>query len=132
MIVIVILHVLFSTELTDFRLDKSFRRFTYKDGRLTATVNGVYYIYAQAFFESYPNGPSLHNQVALSVNGIPVSVLQTGLGGSADYGSVNTGRLVPLHEGDYISLVTIDDSRMWVTEHHTFFGANRVSKLPRA
>lgn len=95
-------------------------------------MDGAYYIYAQAFFESYPNGPSFHNRVALSVNGTPVSVLQTGLGGSADYGTVTTGRIVELHEGDSISLVTIDDSRMWVTEYHTFFGAYKVAKLPKA
>ena len=79
------------------------------------------------FFEIYNSGPTYHNRVALAVNGAAFSLMQTGLGGNADYGSRNTGGLVELHKDDYISLVTHYDSRLWVSRRHTFFGAYRIS-----
>lgn len=99
---------------------------------MTAGRNGSYYIYAQVFFETYPDGPSVHNQVALSVNGEPISVLQPGLGPGwlNDYGSVSTGRLVTLLKGDNVSLVTVEDSRLWVTDQHTFLGAYKITTIP--
>lgn len=124
--------LLLSVEITDFRVDGPFRRFTYLNGTLTAQIGGTYYIYAQAFFEHYPGEPSEpRNHVAFAVNGVTVSVIQPGMGGFADYGSVNTGRIVHLLKGDYISLITINPSRIWITEDHSFFGAYRVSNIPR-
>ena len=89
---------------------------------------GLYYIYAQVFFESYNAGPTYHNRVALMVNGAPFSLMQTGLGGQADYGSRYTGGIVQLHKDDYISLETVCDSRLWVSRHHTFLGAYRIGE----
>ena len=89
---------------------------------------GLYYIYAKVFFEVYNTGPTLHNRVALAVNGAPISLMQTGLGGMADYGSTYTGGIVELHKDDYISLVAVFDSRLWVSRRHTFFGAYRISE----
>jgi len=90
---------------------------------------GLYYIYAHVFFEIYNSGPAYHNRVALSVNGAPFSLMQTGLGGNADYGSRYTGGVVQLHKGDYISLVAIFDSKLSVALRHTFFGAYRIGEL---
>ena len=45
--------------------------------------------------------------------------MQTGLGGKVDYGSVFTGGVIELHEGDYISLKTIYPSSLWVSRAHT-------------
>ena len=74
---------------------------------------GVYYIYAQVFFQIYDTGPTYHNRVALTVNGAPFSLMQAGLGDKADYGSRYTGWIVELHTDDYISLVTVYDSGLW-------------------
>lgn len=105
-----------------------FRVFTHENGRLKVQQCGFYYIYAQVCFESHGNGPTYHNRVALSVNGAPFSLLQTGLQGMADYGSKFTGGVIQLHEGDYISLKTIYDCNLWVSRAHTFFGAYRIGE----
>ena len=113
----------FAIEITDFVAGKTFQGFTTENGRLKVPESGLYYIYAQAFFESYSSAPEYHNRVALSVNGASFSLMQTGLGGKVDYGSVFTGGVIELDEGDYISLKTIFTSRLWVSRAHTFFGA---------
>ena len=113
----------FAIEITDFVAGKAFQGFTTENGRLKVPESGLYYIYAQAFFESYSSAPEYHNRVALSVNGTPFSLMQTGLGGKADYGSVFTGGVIQLQEGDYINLKTVTPSKLWVTSAHTFFGA---------
>ena len=89
---------------------------------------GLYYIYAQVFFEIDNSGPTYHNRVALSINGASFSLMQTGLGDRADYGSKYTGGIVHLHKNDYISLVTVYESRLWVSRRQTFFGAYRISE----
>ena len=83
------------------------------------------------FFGNYSGAPTYHNRVALSVNGRPFSLMQTGLGGRADYGSLYTGGVVLLHYGDYISLVTAYDSSVLMKPGHTFFGAQKVGNIPR-
>jgi len=113
-------------EITEFQAVKTFRGFTHDNGRLKLQECGVYYIYAQVFFEIYSSAPAYHNRVALTVNGAPFSLMQTGLGGKADYGSVFTGGVVQLHEGDYISLKTIYPSSLWVSRAHTLFGAYKI------
>lgn len=115
-------------EITEFQADETFQGFTHGNGRLKVQECGTYYIYAQVFFEMHSGAPTYHNRVALSVNGSPFSLMQTGLGGQADYGSVYTGGVVHLHKGDYISLVTAFDSHLSVARAHTFFGAYRIGQ----
>ena len=116
-------------ELTQFREDGNLRKFTHENGRLIAQKKGYYHIYAQVFFETYPEADTLHNRVALSINGHAVSLMQSGLGeGRADYGSVSTGVVNYLKEGDYISLKTEYPSKIWMSHAHTFFGAYRVRR----
>lgn len=115
-------------EITEFEADKAFRGFTHENGRLKVQLCGFYCIYAQVFFEIHASGPTYHNRVALSVNGATFSLLQTGLQGMADYGSVFTGGVIQLHEGDFISLKTTYDSNLWVSRRHTFFGAYRIGE----
>lgn len=116
-----------NTEITQFQADGTLKRFTHGNGRLIVTRRGSYYIYAQAFFESYPQGDFLHNRVALTINGNEVSLMQTPLGeGRTDYGSHFTGVIKFLKKGDYISLKTVYPSRMWVSYAHTFFGAHKI------
>lgn len=116
------------TEITEFQPDETFQGFTHDNGRLKVQKCGLYYIYAQVFFQMHSKGPTYHNRVALTVSGTPFSLMQTGLGGMADYGSRYTGGVVRLHEQDYISLVTQYESRLWVSRRHTFFGAYRISE----
>ncbi|KAL9985497.1 hypothetical protein ACROYT_G007911 [Oculina patagonica] len=117
------------SELTQFGEDGNLKGFTHENGRLIVPKSGSYYIYAQVFFESYPDGPTYHNRVALAINGNAVSLMQTGLGeGRADYGSLFTGAIKNLEKGDYISLKTVYSSRLWVSNHHTFFGAYKIIK----
>ena len=115
-------------ELTQFEADGDLKGFTHENGRLVVQKNGYYYIYAQAFFDSYPTGVHSHNRVALAINGNGISLMQTGLGGSADYGSVFTGAVKYLKKDDYISLKTSYPSKLWVSNSHTFFGAYRIRK----
>ncbi len=116
-------------ELTQFQPDGNLKSFTHDNGRLMVQKKSYYNIYAQVFFESYPDGPTFHNRVALAVNGNAVSLIQTALGeGRADYGSLSTSVVKYLNEGDYISLKTVYPSRLWVTKAHTFFGAYRVRR----
>ena len=115
-------------ELTQFQADGELKGFKHENGRLVVQKNGYYYIYAQAFFGSYPTGVHSHNRVALAINGNGISLMQTGLGGSADYGSVFTAAVKYLKKDDYIGLKTSYPSKLWVSNAHTFFGAYRISK----
>ena len=117
-----------SAEITEFQADKTLQGLTHSNGRLRVQECGSYYIYAQVFFEIYTKAVPYHNRVALSVNGAPFSLMQTGLGGRADYGSLYTGGIVHLQKGDYISLVTVYDSYLWVSRAHSFFGAYKISQ----
>ena len=120
-------YVFILAEITQLRPDGTLRRFTHENGRLIVTRRGSYYIYAQAFFESYPEGDFLHNRVALAINGNEVSLAQTSLGeGLIDYGTQFTGVIKFLKKGDYISLKTVYPSRLWVSNAHTFFGAHKI------
>ena len=122
------LPVFILAEITDFQADETFQGLTHQNGRLKVDNGGVFYIYSQVFFEHYSGAPRYHNRVALTVNGAPFSLMQTGIDGYADYGSLSTGGVIRLRKGDYISLVTVYDSRLWVSRAHTFFGAYRVSE----
>ncbi|XP_078357208.1 uncharacterized protein LOC144642085 [Oculina patagonica] len=116
-------------EIPQFRVDGNLKGFTHEKGRLIVPKSGYYYIYAQVFFETYPDGPTFHNRVALAINGVGVNLMQTGLGeGRADYGSISTSAIKYLEKGDYISLMTVYPSALWVSNRHTFFGAYRISK----
>ena len=122
-----ILYLFILAEITQFGADGTLKRFTHENGRLIVTRRGSYYIYAQAFFESYTEGEFLHNRVALTINGNEVSLLQTALGeGRTDYGTQFTGVIKFLKKGDYISLRTVYPSWLWITPAHTFFGAHKI------
>lgn len=122
----------FFTDITEFRIDQPFRSFKYENGRLIAEKDGAYFIYAQLFFGNYSDAVTFHNRVALVVNGAIFSYLQTSLGGGgADYGSVFTEGIAPLRTGEYIKLSSIWDSNVWMKPAHTFFGAYKISDIPR-
>ena len=115
-----------SSEISDFQADNAFQGFNYYgNGRLIVQECGLYYIYAQAFFVD-SSVPGSHNRVALSVNGAPFSLLQSGVEKEDDYGSFFTAGVALLNEGDYISLITAYDSKLWVAPAHTFFGAYKI------
>lgn len=111
-----------------FQADNLFQGLTHENGRLKVKEDGLYYIYAQVFFESFffTGGPQYHNRVALVINGATFNIMKTALGGKADYGSVYTGGVIHLHKGDYMSLMTLMDSQLWVSGQHTFFGAYKI------
>lgn len=90
-------------------------------------MSGTYYIYAQAFFEAYPQGGSSHNRVALAVNGETVSLFQNSLGKGSDYGNRFTGATKKLTEGDQISLIDVYPSKLWTEKLHTFSGTMKIS-----
>ena len=116
-----------SLEISDFQADNAFQGFSYYgNGRLIVQECGLYHIYAQAFFEVYSSVPGSHNRMALSVNGAPFSLLQSGVEKENDYGSFFTAGVALLNEGDYISLITTYDSKLWVAPAHTFFGASKI------
>ena len=104
------------------------RDFINENGRLKVTQEGFYHIYAQVFFEHYPGAPLDHNHVALTVNGTVFGSMQPARSNQwlADYGSVYTSGVTKLKVGDLVGLMTVHDSRLWVTYAHTFFGAYRA------
>ena len=101
--------------------------FTIENGQMKVTESGAYYVFAQVFFETYPEGPAFHNRVALTVNGGPFALLHTGLDNRGDYGSLYTGGVIDLKPGDTIGLMTVYDSKLWVSYRHTFFGAYKIN-----
>lgn len=108
-------------EITEFHVAGVLEGLTHESGRLKPEEAGAFHIYAQV-------APEYHNRVALAVNGITFSIMQTGLGGKADYGSLTTGGVIYLQKGDYISLVALYDSHVLMSGDHTFFGAFRISE----
>ena len=101
--------------------------FTQETGQLLVQREGVYHVFAQVFFENYPDAPSIyHNRVELTINEKPIAVMQTPIGNQADYGTESSGVVVKLNVGDRIGLKTVYESNIWLTKHHTFFGAYRI------
>lgn len=115
-------------EIAEFHVAGVLEGLTQESGRLKPEEAGAFHIYAQVFFESYSEAPEYHNRVALAVNGVTFSIMQTGLGGKADYGSLTTGGVIYLQKGDHISLVALYDSHILMQGDHTFFGAFRISE----
>ena len=110
-------------------MDEKLYKFRYllMGGQLEVQQEGVYYVFAQVFFENYPDAPSIyHNRVELTINEKPIAVMQTPIGNQADYGTESSGVVVKLNVGDRIGLKTVYESNIWLTKHHTFFGAYRI------
>ena len=115
-------------------MDEKIYKFRYllTGGQLEVQQEGVYYVFAQVFFENYPDASSIyHNRVELIVVSIsyfesPVAVMQTPIGNQADYGTESPGVIVKLNVGDRIGLKTVYESYIWLTKHQTFFGAYRI------
>ena len=110
-------------------MDEKLYKFRYllMGGQLEVQEEGVYYVFAQVFFENYPDAPSIyHNRVELTINEKPIAVMQTPIGNQADYGTESSGVVVKLNVGDRIGLKTVYESNIWLTKHHTFFGAYRI------
>ena len=113
--------------------DQTFQGFTHVGGRMRVVQGGIYYIYAQVFFESYyhPQGLS-YNRVALVVkSGTELSLMQAGQKphnqqGRPDYGNSFTGGIIRLNTGDEIYLKTVYRTELWVGPRHTFFGAYKI------
>ena len=98
------------------------------NGQLVVQREGVYYVFAQVFFENYPDAPSIyHNRVELTINEKAIAVMQTPIGNQADYGSESSGAVLRLNKGDLIGLKTVYRSSIWLTKHHTFFGAYSIN-----
>ncbi|XP_068709177.1 tumor necrosis factor ligand superfamily member 11-like [Montipora foliosa] len=119
--------------IEDMQPDPTFVGFGESNGRMKVQQNGIYYIYAQVFFESYshPEGLS-YNRVALVVkSGVRFSLMQVGQKrssqGRPDYGNSFTGGIIQLNEGDEIYLKTVYRSHVWVRPQHTFFGAYKLN-----
>ena len=77
--------------------------FSQVNGQLVVQREGVYHVFAQVFFENYPDAPSIyHNRVELTINEKPIVVMQTPIGNQADYGSESSGAVLRLNKGDLI------------------------------
>ncbi|CAH3154681.1 unnamed protein product [Porites lobata] len=125
-----------NTIITDFQMDMDEKLYKFRyllmGGQLEVQEEGVYYVFAQVFFENYPDASSIyHNRVELIVVSLSyfessVAVMQTPIGNQADYGTESSGVVVKLNVGDRIGLKTVYESNIWLTKHHTFFGAYRI------
>ena len=121
-----------SLVIEDMQPDETFEGFTHKNGRMIVEKDGVYYIYAQVFFDSYSHPQGLtYNRVALVVSDTRFSLMQvgqkaSGQAGRPDYGNSFTGGIIRLSRGDEIYLKTVYRSSLWVAKQHTFFGAYKL------
>ena len=119
-----------SLVIEDMQPDQTFQGFTHSKGRMTVQQSGTYYIYAQAFFETYthPQGFS-YNRVALVVKKATVFTLMQSSQkarvqpGYPDYGNSFSGGIIQLNSGDEIYLKALYTSKLWVAGRHTYFGA---------
>ena len=108
-------------------MQQTIYKFSLVNGQMAVQQEGVYYVFAQVFFENYPDAPSIyHNRVELTVNGVRVALMQTPIGNHADYGTESSGAVVKLNVGDRIGLKTVYESFIWLTGDLTFFGAYRI------
>ena len=108
-------------------MDATNYKFSLVSGQMAVQQEGVYYVFAQVFFENYPDAPLIyHNRVELTVNGVRVALMQTPIGNQADYGTESSGAVVKLNVGDRIGLKTVYESFIWLTGDLTFFGAYRI------
>ena len=113
--------------ISEFTNSDPVYNFSQVNGQLVVQREGVYYVFAQVFFENYPDAPSIyHNRVELTVNGVRVALMQTPIGNHADYGTESSGAVVKLNVGDRIGLKTVYESFIWLTGDLTFFGAYRI------
>ena len=122
-----------SLVIEDMQPDQTFQGFTHDKGRMRVEHGGIYYIYAQVFFDSYYHPHDLtYNRVALMVkSGTEFSLMQAGQKprdqpGRPDYGNYFTGGIIALNSGDEIYLETVYRSSLWVAKRHTFFGAYKI------
>ena len=103
-----------SLVIEDMQPDQTFQGFSHDSGRMRVEQSGIYYIYAQVFFDSFyhPQGLS-YNRVALMVkSGTEFSLMQAGQTprdqqGRPDYGNSFTGGIIELNFGDEIYLKTV-------------------------
>ena len=123
-----------SLVIEDMQPDQTFEGFTHNNGRMIVEEGGVYYIYAQVFFDSYshPQG-STYNRVALVVSDTRFSLMQvgqkaSGQAGRPDYGNSFTSGIIRLSRGDGIYLKTVYSSSLLVLQQHTFFGAYKIAE----
>ena len=113
-------------------MDATNYKFSLVSGQMEVQQEGVYYVFAQVFFENYPDAPSIyHNRVELIVVNLSyfessVAVMQTPIGNQADYGTESSGVVVKLNVGDRIGLKTVYESFIWLTGDLTLFGAYRI------
>ena len=121
-------HSSFLPGISEFTNSDPVYNFSQVNGQLVVQREGVYYVFAQVFFENYPDAPSIyHNRVELTINEKPIAVIQTPIGNQADYGSESSGAVLRLKKGDLIGLKTVFESYIWLTKHHTFFGAYSIN-----
>ena len=113
-------------------MDATNYKFSLVGGQMAVQQEGVYYVFAQVFFENYPDASSIyHNRVEFTVNRVRVALTQTPIGNQADYGTESSGAVVNLNVGDRIGLKTVYESFIWLTGDLTFFGAYRIDLSDR-
>ena len=122
-----------SLVIEDMQPDQTFQGFTHNSGRMTVQQSGIYYIYAQVFFDSiHYTQEGTYNSVALVVKSVTeFSLMQAGQKtlnqqGRPDYGNSFTGGIIRLNTGDEIYLKAVYYSSLVVLDRHTFFGAYKI------
>ena len=81
-------------------MQQTIYKFSLVNGQMAVQQEGVYYVFAQVFFENYPEASSIYdNRVELTVNGVRVALMQTPIGNQADYGTESSGAVVKVNTG---------------------------------
>ena len=99
--------------------------FEFIQGRLHVPVDGLYYVYAQLYFNSTPNDS--YNRVAVYADNQLILMIQKYLPlGPEETGFA--GGVFQLKKGDVIYVKVIGDkpTKMWLGPSHSYFGAYKI------
>ena len=108
-------------------MQQTIYKFSLVNGQMAVQQEGVYYVFAQVFFENYPDASSIyHNRVELTVNGVRVALMQHPSATKQIMVQNPPGQSWSWILGDRIGLKTTFESFTWLTGDLTFFGAYRI------
>ena len=87
----------------------------YHDGKLTVPIQGRYYIYLQAYYNT-------GGRILMRVNGRVITVVQ--IPGKSDHGTAYVGGIFNLKAGDVITMTSPGSNlKLYMYTVHTYFGA---------
>ena len=99
--------------------------FEFGEGRLHVPVDGLYYVYAQLYFNSTPNDS--YNRVAVYAGNKLILMIHKDLRPGVEETGF-TGGVFRLNAGDaiYVKVVGLNPTKMWLGPNASYFGAYKI------